>query len=375
MNTQYMKVNPNELVIDLPVDEAKVLELMESIKAYGLLQSPNIWLQEMRIIDGFHRVVACQRLGLTEIDCIVADCSEEAFWDARIIAAKPHSEISDERLAVWMLESWKNSGLSMVRYYDFEVSLPKKERTNDFKALAKVLYDKYFRDMKPNSGIKSIAENAELEGWISEKAQKWGVRKRHLVGKFLTWCGVDVYGSDAAIVDHVAQKLKLPLEKRQIVAREFKNANGSNGSGLAARHSLTEWAKQELVQDKPASYRGFVESKVIPLATDNPKMFDSLLDRFTGGLEEIDIDLVPRAPHRLYALIGFIENKIESSFPDHVQRTKVNPIVAENIELRATIDEQKRRIASLERALNSRQNTVSMFANAVALSSTEIEAA
>ena len=82
--SNIMMVNPNEIVIDMPVDEQNVTQKMESMKERGIIQPVTLWLQGMRVIDGFHRSVAAQRLGWTEIPCYVVDCSEDAFWDARI---------------------------------------------------------------------------------------------------------------------------------------------------------------------------------------------------------------------------------------------------------------------------------------------------
>lgn len=109
-NATFMMVNPFDLVIDLPVDEAHVKELEDSLRLHGKMLEPvQVWLKDMRISNGFHRTTAAQRLGWAEIPCMVNDWTEDEFWDARIIAAKPHKTVEDKRLAQWCFESWKQS--------------------------------------------------------------------------------------------------------------------------------------------------------------------------------------------------------------------------------------------------------------------------
>jgi carboxyl-terminal processing protease len=73
-----------DIVIDMPLDEANVKTKVESMRNNGMIQDVTVWLQDMRIIDGFHRTEAARRLALPAIRCKVVDCSEAAFWDARI---------------------------------------------------------------------------------------------------------------------------------------------------------------------------------------------------------------------------------------------------------------------------------------------------
>lgn len=109
MNAESMMVDPNELVIDMPVDEANVKVKMESLAANGVIQQVTVWLQDMRIIDGFHRTEAARRLGWTAIPCRVVDCSEAAFWDARIQSARQHHTIERQRLEAWIVSCWDST--------------------------------------------------------------------------------------------------------------------------------------------------------------------------------------------------------------------------------------------------------------------------
>jgi len=56
-----------------PIKEQKVAELMESIKANGLL-NPITLDQQLSLIAGLHRLTACKLLGLDSIECKIITC-------------------------------------------------------------------------------------------------------------------------------------------------------------------------------------------------------------------------------------------------------------------------------------------------------------
>lgn len=60
-----------------PVKQQKVVELIESIKANGLL-NPITVDQDLNLIAGLHRLTACKMLGLKEIECNVINCANSA---------------------------------------------------------------------------------------------------------------------------------------------------------------------------------------------------------------------------------------------------------------------------------------------------------
>ncbi len=214
MQEQYMMVNPNDLVIDLPVDEAHVNELMESLQRNGRMVEPvTVWLTGMRIINGFHRTEAAKRLGWLEMPCLVQDLTEDEFWDARIIAAKPHKEIEPARMAAWMLESWRNTfgtrELDIDALSDALKKLGIDEEISDEQLQMFALIDAFdsyefnesdydrrsyvgvekAHDGFTKSGRKRfITRNiwkkrdaTEFELWFEGKAQRWGVSLGNVV--------------------------------------------------------------------------------------------------------------------------------------------------------------------------------------------------
>jgi ParB family chromosome partitioning protein len=58
-----------------PVKNEKIVELMESIKANGLL-NPITLDQKLNLIAGLHRLTACKLLGLDRIECNIITCED-----------------------------------------------------------------------------------------------------------------------------------------------------------------------------------------------------------------------------------------------------------------------------------------------------------
>lgn len=88
-----------------PVKQQKVAELMESIRANGLL-NPITIDQKFNLIAGLHRLTAYQMLGLEEIECNILDCEDNV--QARL------AEI-DENLIRSELEPLERSELWLER--------------------------------------------------------------------------------------------------------------------------------------------------------------------------------------------------------------------------------------------------------------------
>ena len=154
------KVNVNDLVIDMPLDEANVAQKMESLKSGGLVQPVTVWLKDFRIIDGFHRTEAAKRLGWAEIDCVVKDCDEETFWDARIQSARQHYKVTDERMKTWIQECWQQT----------EWYVESEENDNLLKQISQVLWN-LSKDVK---GVKDVSRiDHPVVKWIEAKAKVW----------------------------------------------------------------------------------------------------------------------------------------------------------------------------------------------------------
>ena len=211
--SNIMMVNPNEIVIDMPVDEQNVTQKMESMKERGIIQPVTLWLQGMRVIDGFHRSVAAQRLGWTEIPCYVVDCSEDAFWDARIQSARQHHRIENDRLLSWMLESWKTTEWYAQLDVDTELletyKLDDKEDLSVTLSILDTLWTLYRKDGKEKiwyedgemsgdrrrrltrvlktDGNSPRKINPKLAEWIESKAHRWGIAEHDLVNKIFSF--------------------------------------------------------------------------------------------------------------------------------------------------------------------------------------------
>jgi ParB family transcriptional regulator, chromosome partitioning protein len=85
-----------------PLKDQKVAELMQSIKANGLL-NPITLDQNFTLIAGLHRLTACQMLGFTEIECKVVTCDSDHARLAEIDENLIRNELEAlERAELWL---------------------------------------------------------------------------------------------------------------------------------------------------------------------------------------------------------------------------------------------------------------------------------
>lgn len=180
-DNQVVKVQVARLEIDLPLDANNVTEKAASMRASGLIQPLTLWQQDLRVIDGFHRIAAAKLLGWTDIDAIVKDVSEEAFWDARIQSARQHATISDDRLAVWVSACWQSSewpakldlskwrpGVDDAAWGTRFRKRDTRELTPAHKQVAEALW--LIRTDQVENGDKE-----RLGAWFNDKATKWSM--------------------------------------------------------------------------------------------------------------------------------------------------------------------------------------------------------
>lgn len=500
MNTQYMKVNPNELVIDLPVDETNVQKKMDSMRLDGVVGQPiAIWLNGSRIIDGFHRTVAAQRLGWAEIDCVVTDCDEERFWDLRIQSAKQHASVEQERLEAWIWECWNASqwddellesevnefNLDDEGVIDFIKVVMEEERKRldviDFSCLqkdyhapqwesrflsvcfregaktwtdaenlpdekflnsrdnaipasylkkARQMQDRHLllvRDKEPKVEFKKSindflsvdkkraalllaawntlgdCSNEYIRRWFQDKSEKWGIPIKEVIRVIFRFVHPEY--ENLINVQHLAGDVSLlqyyALNCNQLIAKFSPKKDEENKDQYLDRirrreteHDLLRKKDSEecinrikTIQDENESIRREREIKELQrqeylkspagqaeLRKNKLSELEHQFDFIAECIIRLNISKFPEVARRLTSLIDLVENKIEESFPDLAQKTKVNPIIAENIELRRQAEEQKRKIESLERALNSKQGSTKMLPKTQAFSSIEIEA-
>lgn len=285
ISSDIMMVNPAEIAIDMPVDEQNIAQKMESMKERGIIQPVTLWLQGMRVIDGFHRTVVAQRLGWAEIPCFVVDCSEDAFWDARIQSARQHHKIENERLNAWILESWKttewytpmniapelleiygsseqNEQLPMLSILDTLWTLykrdgaPKKWVEEEERMVGKRNpKPKIFRvtKMDDNSPRKVSPQIVE---WIESKARRWGITENEIIGKIFSFFPrmlIDYRHSFesyyAMELDRVASDLDLTFSERQKLASKI-DVSPIILERDGYLHDFGKWAKDQA--KKPA---------------------------------------------------------------------------------------------------------------------------
>lgn len=375
MNAEYMMVDPNELVIDMPLDDKNVKTKMESLAANGVIQPVTVWLQGMRIIDGFHRTEAARRLGWTAIPCHVIDCSEDAFWDARIQSARQHHAIESDRLTAWMVESWKQTpwGESLSMLEQAWTIIKRKELG-------------YVR--KP-----VVDERKSIIDWFKEKAHRWGIPEYEIIDK--------IRGIPSPLIRNrdIAADCDLPLEKVSLVLRAPDR--GSNADEVG------EWVKTEVApKDSPQPFydwlkekrknererilaegrihrerrEAFLRTEVGKAQAEKERLrmqHDSIAESLKlarGTVEQTDywLTCVPEAPAMLAEFAQFVADFAAEHFPG-VEVAQPNPVSLDNARLRAENAKLRERIASLERALGSKQAAGEMLSNAIAWSSGDLE--
>jgi hypothetical protein len=186
-----MMINPQDIVIDMPCSRPRVDELKASIQQVGMIQPITLWLSGQRVIDGFHRSIAAQELGLSEVPAVIVDCDEEAFWDARIQSAKQHAEIADERLAEWLFQSWRVSDFGQSKDDEELFRYVYDNRLDGYIHLGRTCEGPY---MQTGFGEKRIDNDFTV--WFKNKCQNWGRPWPDVAKLFMLKAGVigGVYG-------------------------------------------------------------------------------------------------------------------------------------------------------------------------------------
>lgn len=227
MNAQSMTLDPAELVIDLPIDENIVSGLMPSVQASGVLQPVFVWLNGMRIIDGFHRAVTAHRLGLAEIPAHIIDCDEEEFWSARILSARTHHAIEASRIAAWIFECWKHTKWYVPLSLGGDGLLPRAySNTSLDMGLLEMVWTVFSRKALGGTRIHNplplTKDEQELVQWLTSRADQWGVRVERLIDAIM-----DAYGfkrgslDSCGSFDAYARKYNLNFKQAQKLQSEI----------------------------------------------------------------------------------------------------------------------------------------------------------
>lgn len=479
MNAETMMVDPNELVIDMPLDEANVKTKVESMRNNGMIQDVTVWLQDMRIIDGFHRTEAARRLGLPAIRCKVVDCPESAFWDARIQSARQHHTIEGERLQVWIRECWRNSdwpdviavmkdgqiratnpdvidiyvsnrkelcvikpsnrferwlvedcglrywyelakltdddlrkvkGMGSARRSEFRkkqrqaencISLdsanPMSTLGNEWSTEDEALTVAIFIASTMNNSRDDLAKS--LGAWFKEKANQWGITPDWLVESVFVEL-VDKRDISRAcdilrgttnsytIGDAAAIARSLPIEgyymtdeKENKLRSYVRNRRESETWEQYEKRYDSEvhaerktQARERMLQEIRERTPAEKEALRLQQVKQNQQSFRWHIVNATSEIKSCAgiMGDVSSAPAMIAEFAQFVADFAAEHFPD-VQVASPNPVALENSRLRAENAKLKERIASLERALGSKQAAGEMLSSAMAWSSGDLE--
>jgi len=410
--SNIMMVNPNEIVIDMPVDEQNVLQKMESMKERGVIQPVTLWLQGMRVIDGFHRSVAAQRLGWNEIPCYVVDCNEDAFWDARIQSARQHHRIEDERLSAWVTESWRSTEWYKPELIDPSL-LGMYHQSPEYLSLVETLWIVYRKHRLQNSSFcfDGLSHDAYLErmkrylaspdgtdpryegitDWLNAKARRWGIHPAKISDIILESSPMHIPGIDfivdkektsmTAAPDRLAAEKDLSLAERQKIAKYLTAPNQQR------KHydyqEIKDWAEAEVINGEKEDPTPFADSLRLKrdsqlrdqaLRQENELQFlqtpqgqaeahkrkvqtvKEAMSRVAWTAESVD-HLIADSPDFSLPVAEAIAT-LTAFHNEHFKRkdTKIKDLVtARNAQLRREIKALTEKVESLERALNTKQ--------------------
>lgn len=251
--SSIVRVPVASLVIDMALDDNNVAEKVMSMRNNGLIQPLTLWIDDLRVIDGFHRVAAADILGWQNIDAIIKDIDEEAFWDARIQSARQHADISNERLVQWVISCWKASewptklNLSGVDPEHAKVLRSGQSRfegkltqalTDEHKQIAEALWLLRTDQVEPG-------DKEKLAGWFEEKAIKWSMSMRELERIVYGIVAIPQVNED---FDVVVASGGLTFDERNTLAQEAIRYKSSSPAHFGNKGHVAEFAKEYLEQ-------------------------------------------------------------------------------------------------------------------------------
>lgn len=386
MESVLMKIDPNELVIDMPLDEANVKVKVVSMRANGLGQPIAVWLHDMRIIDGFHRVEAAKRLDWPVIDAFVKDCSEEEFWDFRIQSAMQHHKITSERLVMWITDCWKTTKWYQTIRQAQTDEIPDERPGKNFRGRpvlspgedAKEVAEALWLVLKANpnsylarrtsahylahgrlpSGLPS--GQRELAEWFVVKAAQWQLGFDELARIVF---GVFGY-VDTPSADVSALQLNLSFNERNRIYGQLARETGASSHRLnrasIERIEREMKGKSPLIRHNPAPSIDEVES-VIDAVANRLLVMEGRYKSVAGSAS-----LLVELTHTISDLINRVW-PIQSG-----ELAKINPFAEENAALRAEIAKLREERDSFRRALDSKEVSERLLGTTYALSSTDI---
>lgn len=377
------KVNVNDLVIDMPLDEANVARMAKIMDADGQTIPIIIWLKDFRVIDGFHRVAAAKRLGWQEIFCNVEDCSEEDFWDRRVVFSRPHHTLTDERLAIWISECWNATDWCQ------EGIIPE---------VKEAVWDIHKRIIHPAIDGHSLPLigslpplQAEIYEWMRSKVERWNVSVYKLYEVLFQ---EDSPKQTSVELDFIAAKNGLTAKGRLFLGEQMqgKKLIDDRGSGrvLVNKKDVDKYATHLASMDEMSPFSEYKqlskEDEVVnlPMLNDQyriaeaAKRFEESMRKRAKDDFNVKVSALRAhiAEHRtdftqlddgyemLMSLSAWAATKAAELFPDREQPTE--------IQLRRELEDAYKKIQSLQKALDSRKSYRPNLPEVMAYSSTEI---
>lgn len=342
-------VNPATLDLeDQPLDKENVKLIKGQIMAWGCITNPvEVWINGNRIIDGLHRTKAALELGLPTIPIALYDCTEEQFWDKRIAQAKKHHVVEDDRLKVWMLESWRTSEFAS------------NERNQEF-------IDTILLVHRSLTGGKQKAD-PKLTDWFKEKSLKWGKRPLDVVTMILEKEQIALPGAPELM--KIGEELDLSVKQQKSLNAQVKGKiNKPFGQGMSKKESrqfasdviknnldtpVDVWRKQQKEKEERERQRQKARSET-PSGLEDARRrriengvaaVDALrsLHYRLGDLLRIDVsELLLERPDLLKPIMEFLKRSEELG---EIVRTKVD-IDAVNSALRMKEESRKQKVTT-----------------------------
>lgn len=373
---QVVRVPVDSLEIDLPLDANNVTEKTVSLQASGLIQPLTLWQGPAgrRVIDGFHRIAAAKLLGWTEIDAIVQEVSEEAFWDARIQSARQHASISNDRLAVWVTSCWQSSewpsklNLSQWRPGKDDVAngfrfrrKPTQPMTPAHKQVAEALW--LLRTDQVQHG-----DFDRLSAWFSDKATKWSMTIEELETIIYGLVGLPQPNAEFEVV---AASKGITFDQRNALANDVVRgpyrAGGGSPTNFKTKNFDTQTAAKYLANaHEGETYQNFLKRELDEASLARRKTFAaSASDMVNGHVERIKQvvnnnfeDLRRQGPAGAAALLNasaVILELADKVYPG-AKRGDVNIAIAEeNLRLSAELAQVRLELAGAKKKLDRLQ--------------------
>ena len=380
---KIMQIPVKDLVIDMTVSDAHVAVIKRALLADGCITEPiTVWWngEHYRIANGFHRVIAARQLGWETVPCNVLSGTEERFWNARIIAAKLHAEVSDDRLKEWMVECWKASKWGMAHP-------PAHGEEPGIAAVLEAICELGVYECSQDLELRSeetptwdTAEQQELYRWLKSRGDAWDIHVSQVIHVIF---GAFLRRSEKAHIDsalmiahetgirdasealevaraHISERRmrhvhledvsawrQIPPESRPPLADFIDARRDEEARAKEAERKATEAGrhKREEAFRQTPEYRIQQQQTVRQILMGKYDTLDAYVDENALTLAEM-----PVGPDLLAAQAEWALQKIAEMWPGAERDDmKVPTILAENVRLRAELaKEHKARIEAEE---------------------------